>query len=124
IRTYWQDDALKNSTLAKGVKVESRFNGLVARFPQHGLIAKGRGLARGLQFATGELADAVCQQAFTRGLLMETSGPEGEVMKILPALTLTDAELERGLGIIEESVAAVLEGAEPSVTTEKESTPA
>src|SRR5690606_29528172 len=29
IRTYWADDALKTSTLAKGVKVESRFNGMV-----------------------------------------------------------------------------------------------
>lgn len=125
IRTYWTNDDLKTSTLAKGLKVESRFNGLVAKFPEHGLIAKGRGLARGLQFATGDLADAVCQEAFKRGLLMETSGPEGEVMKILPALTLTDDELERGLSIIEESVAAVLATAEPSATTtEKESTPA
>jgi diaminobutyrate-2-oxoglutarate transaminase len=123
IRTYWTDDALKESTLAKGVKVESRFNGLVARFPQHGLIAKGRGLARGLQFADGDLADAVCREAFERGLLMETSGPEGEVMKILPALTLTGDELERGLAIIEASVAAALEHATPSVpTTEKETT--
>ncbi|WP_403025476.1 diaminobutyrate--2-oxoglutarate transaminase [Salinibacterium sp. GXW1014] len=125
IRTYWQDDALKESTIAKGVKVESRFNGLVARYPEHDLIAKGRGLARGLQFATGDLADAVCREAFERGLLMETSGPEGEVMKILPALTLTDDELERGLSIIEESVAAVLDNAEPTATTtQKETTSA
>ena len=133
LRTYWADDALKSSTIAKGAKVESRFNRLVARYLQHNLIAKGRGLARGLQFADGDLASDVCAVAFERGLLMETSGPEGEVMKILPALTMTDDELERGLSIIEASVASVLDrlpaidpGSVDAASTDedKESTPA
>src|SRR5699024_4783581 len=51
IRTYWSDDALERATIAKGAYVESRFNQLVAAYPEHGLTAKGRGLARGLQFA-------------------------------------------------------------------------
>ncbi|GAA5145163.1 diaminobutyrate--2-oxoglutarate transaminase [Microbacterium pseudoresistens] len=114
LRRYWSDDGLKASTLAKGAKVESRFNGIVARYPNLNLVAKGRGLARGLQFPDGETAEAVCRAAFTRGLLMETSGPEGEVMKILPALTISDAELERGLAIIEDCVLSVLG---PSIPT-------
>ncbi|WP_417512124.1 diaminobutyrate--2-oxoglutarate transaminase [Microbacterium sp.] len=108
LRRYWTDDALRDSTITKGARVEGWFNMIAARYPQHELFAKGRGLARGLQFPSGELADAVCRAAFERGLLMETSGPEGEVMKILPALTITDAELDRGLRIIDESVRAVL----------------
>ncbi|WP_198414415.1 diaminobutyrate--2-oxoglutarate transaminase [Cryobacterium sp. Sr8] len=108
IRLYWSDDALERSTLARGETVQARFAAIAARYPEHALVAKGRGLARGLQFADGDLAGRVCAEAFTRGLLMETSGPEGEVMKVLPALTITDEELERGLGIIDESVAAVL----------------
>ena len=108
MRIYWSDDALAESTKAKGLQVESRFNALVAAYPDANLTAKGRGLARGLQFESGELAGKVCAEAFSRGLLMETSGPDGEVMKILPALTITTAELEQGLAIIDESVAAVL----------------
>lgn len=108
IRTYWADDALEKSTLAKGARVESRFNAIVSSFGDAGLVSKGRGLARGLQFADGETADAVCHAAFERGLLMETSGPSGEVMKILPALTITEAELDRGLDIIEASVGEAL----------------
>src|SRR5690606_14018971 len=54
LRRYWSDDELKKSTLAKGAKVESRFNGIVARYPNLDLVAKGRGLARGLQFPDGE----------------------------------------------------------------------
>lgn len=109
IKTYWSDDKLEQSTIAKGLRVESRFNALVAKHESHSLVSKGRGLARGLEFRSGELADAVCREAFERGLLMETSGPEGEVMKVLPALTITDEELDRGLDIIDEAVATVLE---------------
>jgi diaminobutyrate-2-oxoglutarate transaminase len=38
---------------------------------------------------------------------METSGPEGEVVKLLPPLTTTETELAHGLEIIAESVEAV-----------------
>ncbi len=54
-----------------------------------------------------ETAPKVCGEAFARGLLMETSGPEGEVVKLLPPLTTTEAELAHGLEIIADSVEAV-----------------
>lgn len=124
LRLYWSDDALAESTVAKGARVESRFNAIVARYPEQQLVVKGRGLARGLQFPTGALADAVCEEAFRRGLLMETSGPDGEVVKVLPALTITDAELNRGLAIVDESVRVVLEKAAQESETTKEYTQA
>lgn len=108
IRTYWSDDKLTQSTLKKGMRIESRFNALASEYESTGLIPKGRGLARGLEFPSGELADAVCRAAFERGLLVESSGPNGEVVKVLPALTITDSELDRGLDIIKESVDTVL----------------
>ena len=83
---------------------------IAARSQTVELTPKGRGLARGLQFGQPELAAKACAAAFERGLLMETSGPSDEVMKILPALTITDAELDEGLAIVAESVAAVTDG--------------
>jgi diaminobutyrate-2-oxoglutarate transaminase len=108
IRTYWSDDALERSTLAKGALVESHFNSLVARYPDHGLVSKGRGLARGLQMSDGDLAGRVAEVAFARGLLVETSGPYGEVVKLLPPLTITEDELRRGLAILDDAIAVVL----------------
>ncbi|MYW97627.1 diaminobutyrate--2-oxoglutarate transaminase, partial [Amycolatopsis rubida] len=93
LRVYWSDDELEKSTKAKGERIASTFKDLVETYPEANLVAKGRGLARGLEFGSGELAGAVCKAAFERGLLMETSGPDGEVMKLLPPLTLTDEEL-------------------------------
>ncbi|MBB4687899.1 diaminobutyrate--2-oxoglutarate transaminase [Amycolatopsis jiangsuensis] len=108
LREFWSDDELEKSTKAKGERIGDAFKQLVERYPDANLVAKGRGLARGVEFADGKLAGAVCKEAFDRGLLMETSGPDGEVMKLLPPLTLTDDELGKGLSIIDESVAAVL----------------
>jgi diaminobutyrate-2-oxoglutarate transaminase len=109
LRVYWSDDELEKSTGAKGERIAAALHGIVEAYPQAGLAAKGRGLARGLEFGTGELADRVCAAAFERGLLMETSGPGGVVMKLLPPLTVTDAEVGEGLEIIDESVRSVLD---------------
>ena len=108
IRTFWADDALERSTLAKGARIESRFNAMAAAHPNAELVAKGRGLARGLQFADGETAGRVTAGCFERGLLVETSGPDDEVLKLLPALTITNDELDRGLDIIADATSAAL----------------
>lgn len=108
INTYWSDDALQRSTMDKGTLVEATLNGLAARYPEAGLIAKGRGLARGLQFAQPDKAAEVCRVAFERGMILETSGPLDEVAKFLPPLTITEEELERGLKIFTDAVDAVL----------------
>jgi len=118
IRTFWRDDSLQQQTVARGLQVESRFNRIVADYEEHNLVAKGRGMARGLQFTSGELADQVTTTAFERGLLVETSGPEGEVVKLLPPLTMTNEEFDRGMTIIEESVIDVLK-ANPAERTEE-----
>jgi diaminobutyrate-2-oxoglutarate transaminase len=97
LRTYWTDDKLEKSTLAKGEQVGRVLEGLAEAVPGSQMLAKGRGLARGLSFETGEIASKVCRAAFDRGLLMETSGPEGEVAKVMPPLTVTDDELTDGL---------------------------
>ncbi len=110
LRTYWADDALERSTLAKGRRVAEELTRL-ADGTDGALLPKGRGLARGLAFAQPELATKVCRLAFERGLLMETSGPADEVMKIMPPLTVTDAELEEGLAIVTEAVRTIAEEA-------------
>lgn len=42
---------------------------------------------------------------------METAGPKDEVVKLLPPLTASDAELAEGLAILEASVRGVVERA-------------
>jgi diaminobutyrate-2-oxoglutarate transaminase len=102
LRTYWADDTLERGTLAKGERVGAVLAELVERTP--GITARGRGLARGLAFERVELARKVCTAAFERGLLVETAGPDGEVAKLMPPLTISDADLDEGLARFSDAV--------------------
>lgn len=56
----------------------------------------------------GDTAAGVCEAAFRHGLLMETSGARGDVVKMLPPLTISDGEIDEFLEIFEKSLRAVL----------------
>jgi diaminobutyrate-2-oxoglutarate transaminase len=103
---YWSDDALTKTTLKKGARISECFANLSDQFPGE-VSHRGRGLVQGLVFDQPERAGKVCQLAFDEGLLAETSGPSDQVVKLLPALTITDDELEHGLSILAEATLKV-----------------
>ncbi len=104
---HWADDRLETDVLAKGEIVRQALEAIAAEHTTLGAEVRGRGLMWGLSFDDPELAGQVCGVAFDQGLLLETSGPESEVAKLMPALTIERDELERGLDIIAEAVAKV-----------------
>ncbi len=79
-----------------------------AELTGEGARPKGRGLFAGIAFADHTLARRIATQAFRRGLIIETSGPHGEVVKILPPLTIEADLLQEGLGRRRAAVAAAL----------------
>ncbi len=106
LQTYWRDNTFAEQTLAKGALVRERLEKMAA--PHEGISARGRGMVQGLKFEDPELAGAVCGAAFERGLLAETSGPADEVVKLLPPLTTSDADLIGGLEVLDESISAAV----------------
>lgn len=102
---YWSDSVLEAATQIKGERLGRSLTGLAACFD--GVVARGRGLAHGLAFLEASQAGKVCQAAFERGLLLETCGADDEVVKLLPPLTITDGELDHGVGILAAAVDAV-----------------
>ena len=82
----------------------------------HPMVAdvRGRGLMIGIEFADpgslnprADLAKALLHQAFERKLLLLTCGTYGQVVRIIPPLVTTDAEVELAIGAIGESLAAI-----------------
>jgi diaminobutyrate-2-oxoglutarate transaminase len=63
-------------------------------------------MVHGLEFETGEAAGRVSAQAFDRGLLVERSGPQDEVVKLLPPLTVTPEEIDHGLALLADALQA------------------
>ena len=63
-------------------------------------------LALELREQSPDLAQRITTSAFERGLLLLSCGLYGNVLRLLPPLTVTDEELGRGLELLEESLAA------------------
>jgi diaminobutyrate-2-oxoglutarate transaminase len=121
LRTWWADGSLSESVRQRGAMIRARLEHLVERPPGVFDDARGRGFVQGLHCVLPETADKVTAAAFERGLVIETAGPDGEVVKLLPALTMSDDELARGLELLEVAVEAVVDtaGAELVDTGEK-----
>ena len=77
---------------------------------QHEAIGEVRGLGSmlAIEFAepSGEVSKAVTVAAREQGLLLLSCGLYGNVIRLLPPLTASDEELERGLDILERSLPA------------------
>ncbi|SAI72140.1 diaminobutyrate--pyruvate aminotransferase [Bordetella ansorpii] len=116
LETYWASDAFATDVQRKERLVRDWLENLAHSYPNAGLSVRGRGLIQGL--VTGnqpDLANRIARKAFERGLVIETAGAHDEVLKVLPALTIEDELLTRGLDIIEASVAdALAEDAQPA----------
>lgn len=111
LESYWRDDSFANEVRRKERLVRDWMENLVHSYPGAGLSVRGRGLIQGLVApAEADLANAIARKAFEYGVVIETSGAQDEVLKILPALTIEDELLVRGLEAIERSVAEVLRG--------------
>ncbi|WP_330255427.1 diaminobutyrate--2-oxoglutarate transaminase [Nocardia sp. NBC_00565] len=102
---FWSDGTLQASTEAKGQRIGAALTQLTEYFP--GISTRGRGLVHGVVFDDPSQASKVCQVAFERGLLVETSGSLDEVVKLLPPLTVSDEEVEHGLRLLTGAVGTV-----------------
>jgi len=72
-----------------------------------GATVRGRGLLAGIYYPDPQTAGKIAAESFARGLLVETSGPEGEVVKTMPALTISPEDLQKGLDILAEAAESV-----------------
>lgn len=106
LRRYWADDSFEKGHLAKVIDtVQNALTKIAIEI--EGTTVKGRGLLTGLYFEDSEVAGKVAAAGFKKGLLMETSGPKDEVLKLMPALNIDLEVLERGLNILADCVSEV-----------------
>ena len=105
IEKFWADDALEQDIKRRADMMEDALTEIASMV--EGAYLKGRGMMRGVDVGSGELAGDICATAFQNGLIVETSGPNDEVVKILAPLTIPDETLEAGLKILVEAAQSV-----------------
>jgi diaminobutyrate-2-oxoglutarate transaminase len=102
LEKFWFDGALMEQVAHKASIITERLQRIADRIPDARL--KGRGMMQGVDVGSGGLAEVICRRAFADGLIIETSGPNHEVIKVLAALTISEAELKQGFDILENAV--------------------
>jgi len=95
-------------SLEKSIVPRKRLDKLVQDDEKEIISVRGRGMMQALDCQTGELAHNITATAFEKGLVLETSGSDDQVLKCLMPLTISYKELNKGLDILEESVDEVL----------------
>lgn len=105
LEEFWRTDDLRKKVHRDAKTVRDTLAELAEAHPAK---VRGRGLIQGIEFVDKEAAAAISEAAFGRGLIIETAGPQDEVVKLLPPLTIDEDGLRRGLTILRECVAEVL----------------
>lgn len=109
LRHFWADDTFAREVAAKGERLAEGLRAIAARAPAGVVTERGRGLMRGIEFPNGTLASDVARRAFDEGLIIETSGADGQVVKCLPPLIVSNEDIDRALAILDAAVRAALE---------------
>jgi 4-aminobutyrate aminotransferase / (S)-3-amino-2-methylpropionate transaminase / 5-aminovalerate transaminase len=89
-----------------GESMRTRLDAIASRYADIGEV-RGLGPMLAFEFAgqSPERAKAVTAAAFERGLIVLSCGLYGNVIRLLPPLTIATEELDEGFGILEESLA-------------------
>ncbi|WP_258000473.1 diaminobutyrate--2-oxoglutarate transaminase [Bacillus sp. Marseille-P3661] len=114
---FWADTSFEKGIEEKSEIITNFLKDIVKKYPEIKGDVRGRGFMQGIGTQDEGLAEKICGEAFNRGLIMETSGPNSEVFKLFPALTIEMSELKQGLTIIEESVKSVVKSQAKELAT-------
>ena len=116
-----KEEGLVENSRVRGDQLQAGLIQIQERFPVIGNV-RGLGLMQGIEFTAQDgtpdaaTAAAVQQATTEQELLTLTCGPEGNVVRLIPALVVTEEEVSLGLERFEAAVAAVV-GAVPAGTT-------
>lgn len=112
-------DALADQAARIGATLMAGLRQLSERYPELGDV-RGRGLMIGVEVVKpasgsygeaagdGELAGKIKQAAFRKGLLVETGGRHGAVLRFLPPLNITEADVGEILTRFESALTSTL----------------
>lgn len=108
IETYWKDDTFTHDIQRKSLLLGKRLKEISRLGDTGQFTVKGRGMMQGLACPNGEIAERITRSCFADRLIIETSGPDAEVVKCLCPLVIDDQDLNAGLDILERAVRTVL----------------
>jgi 4-aminobutyrate aminotransferase len=113
-----QEEKLVENSAERGAQLLTGLRAVAEQYPADGRSGigdvRGLGLMAGTEFVTsdgepdGATAALVHAAAIRRGLLLLTCGTQGQVVRMIPALVVNEAQVDEGLRLWTEAVREVL----------------
>ena len=104
----WANPEFESAIQQRSEIVQASLTNIQERHAHLEFDIRGRGMIWGLDVTDGKLARKVIDCCFANGLLLEASGADDQVLKIMPALTIPTAMLESGLEILSSAISQSL----------------
>ncbi|MBK0126157.1 diaminobutyrate--2-oxoglutarate transaminase [Pantoea sp. S61] len=95
IENYWKEHIFIEEVKRKSKIIENALSTISSK--KNNATIKGRGFLRGIEFADRLEASKVQKKLFKEKIIIETSGVDAHVLKILPALNIPDNLLNEAL---------------------------
>ncbi|MDY6831626.1 MAG: aminotransferase class III-fold pyridoxal phosphate-dependent enzyme, partial [Thermodesulfobacteriota bacterium] len=106
--SYWDTNDLSEAVHYKGAVMERELTAIAEKYPELDASVRGRGMIYGLEIPERGLASQVSEHCFENGLVIELAGGDDQVVKFLPALTIDEETLLKGIGIVDRSINEIL----------------
>ncbi|KRQ11577.1 diaminobutyrate--2-oxoglutarate transaminase [Bradyrhizobium manausense] len=107
IDIYWRDEFFAQQVKCTGDFLHHQLLAIAARYGNR-FAVRGRGMVFGFDCLAAQTADTITRKAFEKGLMIERCGPDNQVVKFLPALTIDRETLNEGLAIFDKAVAETM----------------
>jgi len=107
--TYWDNDELSESVKQKSAIVQQALHDMRDKYSELNAEVRGRGLINGFHVPERGFCSHLSKQCFENGLVIELSGADDDVLKLLPPLVIDEETLQEGLSIIDKSIEQLME---------------
>ena len=97
-------DGLVEAAAVKGRQMQQRLTALQQKFPEVIADVRGKGLMWGIELIDPQLTltDLVMEQAKDQGLLIGKTGPDRNVLTLMPPLIVTDQQIDQAITTVAE----------------------
>jgi diaminobutyrate-2-oxoglutarate transaminase len=107
--SYWDNDDLAQAVRYKGEIMETELRRIIDKYPELDARLRGLGMVWGLDLPQPGVAGEASTECFEHGLIIETAGANGQVLKFLPPLIIEEEMLKEGLGIVDKALGALVQ---------------
>jgi len=104
-----QEEGLVERSATKGGQMIKELQSMTKDMPHVGEV-RGRGMMIGIEFndrdgnPSKEIAERVAEKCLEQKMLVLTCGHQGQVIRLIPPLTISDSEIEKAMDILSKSM--------------------